>query len=1059
MGFFDVMPFNDKNSERYMLSKRIGRLIKALESEYLITDSEQLSGFYYRDGQYSIEQKDEGEWLTFDSETEWWGYPECYCWFKHSFSIPDRFKGKAVLYQVMPYDGGEWAQTNPQLIFFANGKCIQGMDSNHQTVMLSQNAKPNEHFDVHINAHTDAYAYKGQVRMKAKLIVVDEDVNKLIYHLKTPLEVANLYKADDMPRIEIIKILNEAVNLINLNISYGDEFKKSVFEAIDFLEKNLYGKGMDNAIVSAIGHTHIDVAWLWRLRQTRDKTGRSFATVLKMMEEFQDYKFMSSQAQLYDYVKKDYPEVYEGIRRMVRVGRWEIEGGMWVEADTNVSSGESLVRQFLVGKRFFRREFDKDCKILWLPDVFGYSAALPQIMKGCGIDYFMTTKISWNEYTKLPYDTFNWRGIDGTEVLSHFIPSQHYGNDLKGEIMTTYNGHLEPNQVMGGWQRYQQKDLNNNVLFSYGFGDGGGGPTHEMHEKGRRMAAGIPGCPVVKFEFARDFFERLKKDVENNRRLNTWCGELYLEFHRGTLTAQASNKRYNRKAEVLYQDIENTSVLAGIVSDGNFEKYPKTGLDKGWEAILLNQFHDIIPGSSIREVYEDSKEEYEQIITEGNYLLSNAIGRIASNINCEGRSLVVFNTLGQKRSDIVVTDTPAIDGFSIIDMNGKNIPYQHTFDGKIVFFAEDVPAKGYKTYMVTPATSENKNMAATFTGNKIMSKYFYVELDDNMNISKLVHKKTGRNVAPEGKVLNRLIAYEDRPFNNEAWNVQAYFEEKEWAMDDVINARVIENGPVRAVLMIVRKFQSSIITQYLIIYNDIDRIDIQNAIDWKESYFIVKADFPVDVNAVKATYDIQFGNIERSTHRNTVYDFAQFEVCAHKWADVSDNSFGLSILNDCKYGYDIKDNRLRISLIRCQNRPQKDQDKEMHYFTYSIYPHEGAVAHSDVVAQGYSLNYPLYSVVGSGYGNLPTDYSFVSVDKNNIIIETIKKAEDSSDIIIRIYETWNKRTNCALRISAPVTEAFACDMMEENDVPLSITEGILDLEFKPFEIKTIKIKL
>ncbi len=1053
------MAITDKNSERLMLAKRIGRFIDLIQGTYLYPDSETLTGFTHRDGQYSIAEKDAGDWAPFDSEKDFWGYPECYCWFKHSFDIPERFAGKTVIYQISPFDDGNWAQTNPQLIFFANGKTVQGMDSNHQYVKIAEKAKGGEHFDVCINAHTDAFTYRGQVRMRAKLNVMDTDVYKLIYHVKAPLEVANLYDADNSAHIEIIKTLTEAINMINISLPYGDEFKKGVLAAIKYLEENLYGKDDTGVTVSAIGHTHIDVAWLWRLRQTRDKTGRTFATVLKMMEENPAYKFISSQAQLYDYVKKDYPEVYEGIKSRVREGKWEIEGGMWVEADTNVSSGESLIRQFLVGKRFFRKEFDRDCKILWLPDVFGYTAALPQIMKKCGIDYFMTTKISWNEYTKIPYDTFMWAGIDNSAVLSHFIPSQDYDAEPSGKIMTTYNGYLNPNQVMGGWRRYQQKDLNKNILFSYGHGDGGGGPTQAMVEYGNRMEAGIQGCPKVKYEFAGEYFKRLESEVANNKRLSTWHGELYLEFHRGTLTSQARNKRYNRKTEVLYQDTENAAVLASVTTDNGFGKYPKTGLDNGWEIILLNQFHDIIPGSSIKSVYDDSKEQYDAIITEGNYMLNNALERVAAGVKSSGRSVVVFNTLGYKRSEVVVCDFPVGFDFTLVDSNGSTVPYQKTHDGKMCFFAENVPSKGYKTYLVTAVTYETKATAATVNGNKVTSKHFDINFDDSMNIVKLLHKKSGRLVAPAGKALNQIIAYEDVPFGHPAWDVNAYFDEVASPINEVLNARVVENGPVRTVLKVDKRFRSSLYTQYYIIYNDIDRIDVQNVVDWKESYYIVKAVFPVDVNAVKATYDIQFGNIERVTHRNTLADFAQFEVSAQKWADLSDNSFGLSILNDCKYGYDIKDNQVRLSLIRCQNSPQPDQDKEMHYFTYSIYPHQGNVSQSDVVNQSYSLNYPLYSAVTEGVGENPDEFSLFSVDKSNIIIETVKKCEDSDEIIIRLFETWNKSTNAAFITASLIDKAYECDMMEENDAPLEIVNNVIDLSFKPFEIKTIKIRL
>lgn len=585
--------FTDKNSERFMLARRVYKVIEDLENEYLYPDSETLGGFKFRDGQYKFSQIDEGEWTDFDSENDYWGYKEDYAWFRHSFTVPERFAGRPVVYQLTPSASGPWNRSNPQFIMYFNGELRQGGDSNHSEIRLLDCAKGGEEFDCCLNAYSDAWEFKGKLRMGARLKVVDDLVNRLIFDLKTPLKVASLYDADDLPRIDIVKALNDAVNLIDFNTADYDTFAASAEAAIDLLDREIYSKDAMDATACCIGHTHIDVAWLWRLRQTREKAGRSFATVLKLMEEYPEYKFMSSQAQLYAFVKEDYPEVYEGIKKMIAAGRWEVEGSMWVESDTNVTSGESLVRQFLVGKRFFKDEFGVDNKIMWLPDVFGYSAALPQIMKKAGINYFMTTKISWNEFNKVPYDTFMWKGIDGTEILSHFSPSTDCFDE--GDCwQTTYNAYLNPEHILGGWHRYSQKDLNKEYLCTFGHGDGGGGPTRDMLEMGHRMAKGIPGCPKVKQEFAIDFYHDLEKEVKGSRRLPKWAGELYLEFHRGTLTSQGRNKRYNRKSELLYHDMET---ICAIADSNDIASYPRQFINDGWKIILLNQFHDIIPGS------------------------------------------------------------------------------------------------------------------------------------------------------------------------------------------------------------------------------------------------------------------------------------------------------------------------------------------------------------------------------------------------------------------------------------------------------------------------------
>ena len=1055
MRHFDV-DFRDKNGERYQLSKRIAELTEALMANYFVYDTEVLEGVWFRDGKFTYEQREEGTWLPFDTEHDTWGYADCYAWMKHSFTVPTRFAGRPVYYQILPQEGKKWAWGSPQALLYANGEALQGFDSNHTRTRLLDCAQGGEHYEMLLNLYAGGRDYEGKIGTRLRLLSVDDEVEKLYWHLRTPLEVANLKEPDELARIHLLQTLNEAVSLVSFHLPYGEDFLESVREATAYLEKELYGKREMEATVSAVGHTHIDVAWLWRLRQTRDKTSRSFATVLKLMEEYPDYRFMSSQAQLYEFIRQEHPAIFARIRESVRQGRWEPEGGMWVEADTNLSSGESLVRQFLVGKRFFRNAFGADCKILWLPDVVGYSAARPQIMKQCGINYFMTTKISWNEYDKLPYDTFLWRGIDGSEVLTHFISTMDTVKEEKDWI-TTYNGDLNPSQVIGCWQRYQQKDLNRDVLFAFGHGDGGGGPTHGMLERGRRMHMGIEGCPKVEFQFARDYFDRLQKDIAGRKRLPRWVGELYFEHHRGTLTAQASAKRWNRRSEFLYHDLET---LESLVNLDHLSSYPSAALLEGWKVILLNQFHDILPGSSIREVYEDSQKQYEDLHRTGGRMLEKALQQASRRVGLARDSLLLFNTLGFSRREVAEMQRPQHTGFLLRDpQSGAVLPWQKTFDGKIIFTSPEVPAKGYCAISVE-AGEQRQTTPLTATLREMHTPFFDLTFDEAMQIASLIDRRTGRSVAPQGEPLNRLIVYEDRPFEHRAWNVQAYYTEKSWVLSDVSHAEVLECGPVRAVVLVERKFLHSVIRQYITAYAELDRIDIRNEIDWDDSYLLLKADFPVDVNAVKATFDIQFGNIERVTHENTLWDFAQFESCAHKWADLSDNSFGLAVLNDCKYGYSAKDGHIALTLLRSANDPQPKQDCTHHTFTYSLYPHAGPAAISRVVQEGYSLNCPLYTMFSNAQkGAWPERFSLACVDADNIILETVKRAEDSDALILRLYETWNRATDCSIRFGRLMEMAAQCDMMEENEALLQVEGNRLRLHFRPFEIKTLKVRL
>ena len=1051
MAHFEI-DFHDKNSERYMLSGRINQILRDLESKFIIAQSVGTGDFLFRDGQYTIDDINEGEWAPFAAGKDFWGYRECYCWFKQTVKIPDEFKGQHVIYNITPYERAWENEVNPQFIVFVNGKVAQGADSNHRYVTLTECATGGEEFEIAINAYSDHHEWRGQIQLSAQLQVMDDIAYGVYFDILTPLKVAKYHGEDSDARVNIIKALNEACNILDIDTNDREVFHASAVEASKFLDENLYGK-FEEATCWCVGHTHIDVAWLWRLRQTREKSCRSFSTVLKLMEEYPEYKFMSSQAQLYDYVKQDYPEVFEKIKERVKEGRWEAEGSMWVEADTNVASGEALVRQFMVGKRFFRDEFGVDNKIMWLPDVFGYSAAIPQLIKKCGMKYFMTTKISWNEYNKFPYDTFKWRGIDGTEVLSHFPPSCHATVDERKNWQTTYNSKLRPLYVIGGYKRYSQKDLGKDYLMSYGFGDGGGGPTVEMLEYGKRMSKGIQGCPVVKQSSSLDFFRHLEKQVEGNKHLPTWCGELYLEFHRGTLTSQARNKKYNRKSECLYHDVETLSAIAN--KEVGFT-YPKERLLENWKLILLNQFHDILPGSSIKEVYEDSKEDYEKVLTEGREMLANAQNAIVAKLNLEEDSIVIFNTTGFTREDVVISEIPCDGEFALFDVNGDEVPYQKTHDGKIVFVTFVEP-KGHTSISVRKcAPSEFRPVNAT--ENTVSTPVFDVEFDEKFNISKLYCKGPQREVAPEGETLGKVIAYQDRPHNHEAWDIKCYFDEKSWDLD-FKKAELIEVGPVRAVYKVERAFRDSTFTEYYKIYDALERIDVDYEADWHEDHVVLKADYPVDVNATKATFDIQFGNVERSTTTNTTWEFAQFEESMHKWVDLSDNSFGLSILNDCKYGCDVKHGRIRPTLLRCATRPNTVQDRESHSFTFSIYPHTKGVADSDTVKEAYNVNFPLYAIpVKAQRGTIDSYYYFVSCLENNIVIETVKVAEDSDHIIVRAYETANKKTCANFVFCDEIETATECNLLEEEDIKVDYNGKFLSAKFKPFEIKTFKIK-
>ena len=1006
-----------------------------------------------------VNNLDTSSWTEITNQELWGGHREYY-WFETVVTIPEEFDGECVVYELKTGKEGEWDATNPQFSIFVNGVRVQGLDVNHREIILAEPAKVGDTYRIVLSAFTGDQNFS--LKMNSSLKVLDRKTEKYYYDLEVPYQSARLLNTEDQAYITIIQALNESLNLLDMRKEGSKEYYQSLEKAQEYITKEFYEKycdGEKSPIIYCVGHTHIDCAWLWTLRVTEDKAVRSFSTVLELMKEYPEYVFMSSQPQLYKYVKKNAPDVYEQIKERVKEGRWEPDGGMFVEADCNIASGEALVRQFVHGQRFFKEEFGVDNEILWLPDVFGYSAALPQILQKCGIPYFMTTKISWNEFNKMPYDTFEWEGIDGSRVLTHFVPTRDYNKaavegGTETEHFTTYNGYINPSQMKGAWARYSQKYLNEEVLCSFGFGDGGGGPTKDMLENQRRLAKGLPGMPRTKMSTAKEFFHVLDKHVTGKKYLPTWVGELYLEYHRGTYTSMARNKKFNRKAEFAYQNEEMYAMLDAQTAGG---AYPEKELHEGWEVILRNQFHDILPGSSIKEVYDDSKAEYEGIFAENKALTDATLAHIAAGVKAPKHSLVVYNPNSAAAYDLVTFTVPEGMGEPAVYDGETKLAVQKTADGAYVFFAASVPGKGYKTYNVKEEAADTTPTMEVST--KVMeNEFFKVEYNEKGQFAKIYDKKAERDVLKPGEAGNVIVSYEDRPHNYDAWDVNNYYTEKSWDIDQVSAMEVVENGPVRACVKVERKYLDSTITQFIYLYHDIPRIDIKNVIDWKEHQIFVKDYFPIDVHTNEATFDIQYGNVKRDTHDNTSWDFAKFEVCHHKWMDVSEDGYGVSMLNDCKYGVGVRNGVIGMSMLKSAIHPNPEADKELHEFTYSIYPHQGGWREAGTVKQAYQINNPLTcSWKENEGGTLAPEYSLVSSDQDNAVIEVVKKAEDSDAVIVRLYECYNRRTPVTLIFGKELTSVVECNMMEEGADPVEFTGNQATFEMKPYEIKTLKV--
>jgi alpha-mannosidase len=978
-----------------------------------------------------------------------WGGWDQWRWFRAELQVPPEWAGERVAAQI--------ALSHPMIpihseaLAYLDGVAVQGIDRNHRELLLADLARGDERFNLALHAWCTMNRWKTtlpfeQIFSGIELVTVEMPTRRLFHTAEAALDSARNLDANDFARGAILNALDDAFQLLDFRLN-GD-FYASVPAALAAIEAGLAAHAPMPVQIVATGHAHIDVAWLWTLKRVREKAAHTFATMLRLMEQYPEFHFTQSQPQLYQYVKEDYPHLYEQIKQRVADGRWELIGGMWVEADCNISGGESLARQFLLGRRYFMQEFGReDSPVLWLPDVFGYAWALPQLIKQAGLDYFMTIKIGWSQYNRLPYDSFWWQGLDGTQVLTHFITTPDYG-----AYASTYNAMMTGKQALGTWENFQQKEHHNEMLTAYGFGDGGGGSTLEMIERARALG-GIPGTPQVRQGSVAEFFANLE---EKGRDLPTWNGELYLEYHRGTLTSQSRNKRHNRKSEALMHQAELAAATATLLG----APYPAADFAEAWTTICRNQFHDIIPGSSIHEVYEDSEQEYRRVRQLGEAARDAALDAIAAatRLPAGKPGLLVYNALGWERWQMVTAPADAIPaGKALADAESDAlVPLQR--EGDYVIFQARVPATGYRTYKVVdaPSASEPAQPSLQFV---LENTHLCAEFNDRGELVRLFDKDAGRAVMPAGAVGNQLQAFQDKPMNWPAWDVDVFFDDKMWTVEGPAQIEWVEVGPLRQTLAVRHQLLSSEVEQRISLDADSRCINFRTEVEWREKDIMLKVAFPVDVLSPRATFDIQFGNVERPTHRNSSWDWARFETAVHKWADISEGDYGVSLLNDCKYGNDVRENVLRLSLLRAPNFPDPTADEGHHTFTYSLYPHSGDWRNGTVRA-GYELNDPLIvrAFTGRG-GSRPLAESLFEIDAPNVILETVKQAEDGDGLILRLYECFRQRGPVTIRSSRPIVAAWETDLIERNQSQLAVRDNAVTMPMTPYQIRTLRVRM
>ena len=1030
------MPFDFKHQERiHNLLEEIG------ENRYRnLVPIEEFD--WYEDDGVVGNRAPKGESVKVGQGFRSKGYDK-YNWLCTKISIPESFGDENVLGIFdfgVPMGTGN--NSNFESLLYVNGKPYQGVDGNHKEVFFNIKETGRElELSFRIWSGLNGGGRPREMTMsidRAEFGVLDTAADDFYYLAMAALETHELLDENNEYKSYILNQLVEAFRLVDFTNKNSEAYYKSLQTALDYLRDRLKGQGKPGVNVTMLGHTHIDVAWLWRLRHTREKTARSFSTVNRLMEKYPEYIFIQTQPQLYDYLKEDYPDIYAHIKRRVAEGRWEPSGAMWVECDCNLASGESIIRQILVGKNFFKKEFDYESEFLWLPDVFGYSWALPQILKKSGVNTFMTTKISWNDTNRLPYDTFIWRGMDGSEVTTHFVTTTELN-----DVTYTYNGESRPYAIKGVWDNYRNKDLNRDLLISYGFGDGGGGPTREMI-KYIEAAKLMPGIPNVETGRATEYFRKLNETIKENPYngyLPIWDGELYLEFHRGTYTSQGYNKKMNRFMEYKLREEEMLSVFAEKLFD---KPYNREEFLKAWKIVLCEQFHDILPGSSIHEVYVDSHEEYERALK---YIENATKAAEASFVTEKENAFTLFNQANWERDSIVKIPAGAED-YEYTDSEGNALPSHRCGEHDLVY------VKGLKPLAFTTITRTAKveNVAEEFEENTVETPYYIVSWDDKGRLVRLYDKGADREVIPEGKFANVFQIFEDKPRCFDAWELESTIDLKKEEIPCDGNIIKTKNE-LGYFIHFTYNYNNSKIMQTLCLYNNKRRIDFKTVVDWKESQKILKTAFSVDIRGVFARYDVQEGNIVRPITRNTSWEAAKFEVVAHKWADLSETGYGVALLNDCKYGYDIKEDTMRLSLLKSATDPDYSADYGTHEFIYSLYPHKEEWYNSGLEEEAFDLNSPVVVLDGaSALGN----ESLISFDAKNIVLDAFKKAENEEAYVLRFHEYTGRRGKINLKTGLKFDSWCEADLMEN---PLGEwKQTAMEMEVKPYEIKTIMLK-
>lgn len=772
--------------------------------------------------------------------------------------------------------------------------------------------------------------------------------------------------------------------------------------------KELQARFPQNGELLLTGHAHIDLAWLWPYGETRRKMRRTFNTALSLMERSDDFRFNQSTAQYYAQMEEDDPELLERIKKKVTEGKWETVGGMWVEPDTNMPTGESLVRQVLYGQRYFEKHFGLRHSVCWLPDCFGFSGALPQILRLGGIDSFFTIKVNWSETNHIPSDLFWWKGLDGSKVLTHT-----FDNPMQG-----YNGFVQPDCFVPTWKNFRGKTQHDTSLLAVGYGDGGGGVTPEMVEREVQLRD-FPAIPKARWGTVKSFYEKAHLTAKD-KELPVWDGEIYLELHRATLTTQSGVKRKHRQAERALITAETLASLAHMLGAAK----PQS-LEADWRVVLKNEFHDILPGSSIREVYVDAERELDDVIGKAKAEQASALETLSAHLPLGGVA------------DALVVVNPSLSARPLTALLS---------DGTVLASADPIAPLSVAVFdreAIRPAGVLKAD------SNHLENEHLSIVIGQDGAVSNLVHKATGRE-AIEGAA-NQLWVYPaDKPRNWDAWDVDADYAEKGIRLEQPESIALVEEGPHRAAIQVVYRYRNSTVTQLYVLTANARRLDIETTIDWHDRRTLLRTLNPVAVRSRTATFECAFGVVERQTHTNTSWEQAMFEAAAHRFVDLSEPGFGVALLNNAKYGHSARGNVIGMSLVRSPIYPDPLADEGQQRFTYALMPHEGAWYEGGVLSEAIDLNQPLVSMEASGLaaGTL----SPIDIEGTPVAFSGLKPAEEGEGLILRLYEPAGRRGRLSLTLPSGWQASGPLNILEE---PM---ERAGPADIMPFEIRTWKLQ-